>query len=112
MDGRGGAPVPGAREPGPGARGPGADPGDRRSALAGEPAGDGRLGVLVDVLGLGVLLEAGGAELAPEPGHLEAAPLRLRQVGVVVVDPDRAVAQCAGDPVRGMLKNFHLNLLL
>ena len=33
------------------------------------------------------------AELAPDAGLLEAAPFRLRQVGVEVVDPDGAVAQ-------------------
>src|SRR5699024_5868926 len=73
----------------------------RGSVLAREPAGDGRLGVLVDVLGLGVLLETGGAQLAADARLLETAPLRLRQVGVEVVDPDGAVAQAPRDPVRG-----------
>src|SRR5699024_10950734 len=89
--GRWGPPGRGGRRAGPG----------RGSVLAREPAGDGRLGVLVDVLGLGVLLEARRPELAADAGVLEAAPLRLRQVGVEVVDPDGAVAQAPRDPVRG-----------
>src|SRR5690606_37375777 len=59
--------------------------------------GDGRSEALVDVLGLLVLGQPGRTELTAEPGLLEAAPLSLRQVRVVVVDPDRAVAQTPGD---------------
>ena len=51
--------------------------------------------VLPDVLGLAVLVEAARPELAADARLLEAAPLGLRQVRVVVVDPDRAVAQPA-----------------
>ena len=40
-----------------------------------------------------------GPSSRPMPGLLEAAPLGLRQVGVVVVDPDRPVAQPRGDPL-------------
>ena len=63
-----------------------------------QPLGPGRR-VLPDVLGLAVLVEAGRAELAADARLLEAAPLGLRQVRVVVVDPDRPVAQAAGDPL-------------
>ncbi|CAM5732230.1 hypothetical protein SALBM311S_01608 [Streptomyces alboniger] len=38
------------------------------------------------------------SEFAPEAGLLEAAPFRLRYVGVVVVDPDRAEPQPPRDP--------------
>src|SRR5580765_3037899 len=62
-----------------------------------EPAGRCRLGVLVNVLDLAVLVEAGRAQFPPDPGLLEAAPLGLRDVGVVVVDPDRPVAKRGGD---------------
>ena len=53
--------------------------------------------VVPDVLGLAVLVETRLAELAADAGLLVAAPLRLRDVGVVVVDPDRAHPQPAGD---------------
>ena len=66
---------------------------------AAEPAARAGLRVLPDVLGLAVFVEAGRAELAADPGLLEAAPLGLRQVRVVVVDPDRPVAQPRGDPL-------------
>ena len=72
--------------------------GRRARFSAGEPAhGLGRE-VLVDVLGLAVLGEAGRAEFASDAGLAEAAPLGLREVGVEVVDPDGAVPQPAGDP--------------
>src|SRR5690348_10496128 len=67
------------------------------SVLRVEPAGGGRCEVGPDVLGLAVLLEAGEAELASGAGLLEAAPLGLRYVGVVVVDPHRAEPESAGD---------------
>ena len=54
--------------------------------------------VLPDVLGLAVLVQAGRAQLPADAGLLEAAPLRLRHVGVVVVDPDRAVRAAARRP--------------
>src|SRR5690349_22781806 len=66
--------------------------------LAGEPACGSRARVVVDVLFLLVLLQPGGAELAADTRLAEAAPLGLRQVGVVVVDPHRAVAERAGHP--------------
>src|SRR3954465_14298751 len=60
-----------------------------------------RLGIDVvpDVLGLAVLVEPGRAELAADAGPAEAAPLGLRYVGMVVVDPHRAVPQPVGDPL-------------
>src|SRR5271169_569284 len=67
--------------------------------LTREPARGGRVRVVVDVLLLLVLVQARGAELAADAGPAEAAPLGLRQVGVVVVDPHRAVPQRAGDPL-------------
>src|SRR6476660_9467355 len=78
------------RRPGP----PGAP-----SDSAPEPARRAGVRVLPDVLGLAVLVEAAGPELATDPRLLEAAPLGLRQVGVVVVDPDRPVAEPGGDPL-------------
>src|SRR5262249_15062406 len=66
--------------------------------LAGEPVRGSRARVVVDVLFLLVLLQPGGAELAADTRLAEAAPLGLRQVGVVVVDPHRAVAERAGHP--------------
>src|SRR5580658_3090409 len=47
------------------------------AGLPGEPAGGGRVGVVVDVLLLGVLLQARGPELAADAGLAETAPLRL-----------------------------------
>ena len=64
-----------------------------------EPALLGRADVVPDVLGLAVLVEAGGPELAADAGLLEAAPLGLRHVRVVVVDPDRAHPQPGRDPL-------------
>src|SRR5260370_877471 len=64
---------------------------------AGEPADRLRREVLVHVLGLAVLGETGRAEFAPDAALAEAAPLRLREVGVEVVDPDGAVPQPSGD---------------
>src|SRR4029453_7217598 len=55
--------------------------------------------VLPDVLGLAVLVQSGRAELAADAGPAEAAPLGLRQVGVVVVDPHRPVPQPGRDPL-------------
>lgn len=49
------------------------------------------------MLGLAVLGESGRAEFASDAAPAEAAPLRLWEVGVEVVDPDGAVAQPAGD---------------
>src|SRR3954453_11171182 len=63
-----------------------------------EPADRLRRQVLVDVLALAVLGESGGAELAAHSALSEAAPLRLREVGVEVVDPDGPGAETAGDP--------------
>src|SRR5699024_5268617 len=65
--------------------------------VVGKPSGDGRFEVLVDVLGLLVLGQTRGSELATEAGLLKAAPFGLRQVGVEVVDPDGAVAQALSD---------------
>ena len=64
-----------------------------------------RRDVVPDVLGLAVLLEPGLAELAADAGLLVAAPLRLGDVGVVVVDPDGAHAQPAATrwPAAGVL---------
>ena len=59
-----------------------------------------RADVLPDVLGLAVLRQPGRSELAPDAGLLEAAPLGLRHVGVVVVDPHRAVPQPPRHPLR------------
>src|SRR6478735_4582078 len=53
--------------------------------------------VVPDVLGLLVFLEPGLPELASDAGLLVTAPLRLGDVRVVVVDPDRAHPQPAGD---------------
>src|SRR4029079_4238525 len=53
--------------------------------------------VVPDVLGLAVLLETRATELAADARLLVDAPLGLRDVRVVVVDPDRAHAQPAGD---------------
>src|SRR5258707_9137808 len=69
-----------------------------RRGLPGEPARGRRVRVVVDVLLLLVLVQARRAELAADAGPAEPAPLRLRQVGVVVVDPHRAVPPRAGDP--------------
>ena len=55
--------------------------------------------VVPDVLGLLVLLETRLSELPAEAGLLVAAPLRLGDVGVVVVDPDRAHAHPGRDPL-------------
>ena len=64
---------------------------------AAEPAARAGRRVLPDVLGLAVLVEAARAELAADPRSLVAAPLGLRDVDVVVVDPDRPVAEASGD---------------
>src|SRR6478609_6170519 len=76
-------------------RGAGAQP---TANLAGEPVRGRRARVVVDVLLLLVLLQPGGAELAADARLAEAAPLGLRQVRVVVVDPHRAVAERPGHP--------------
>src|SRR5699024_190722 len=68
-----------------------------RSGPVGEPVGAGGPGVVPDVLGLLVLVQAGEAELAADAGLLHAAPLGSGHVRVEVVDPDRAVAQPSGD---------------
>src|SRR6478735_1493004 len=52
-----------------------------------EPVLDGRPQVVPDVLGLAVLVEARLAELTTHARLLVAAPLGLRDVRVVVVDP-------------------------
>ena len=65
-----------------------------------EPARRTGCGVLPDVLRLTVLVETARAKFPADAGLLETAPLRLRQVAVVVVDPDRPVAEPAGDPLR------------
>src|SRR5699024_10401463 len=74
----------------------------------------------VDVFGHGVLFHAGNTEFATNTGLLESAPLCLRQVWVVVVDPDGTVTQfarnaggdtrigrpdCAGQTVVGVIGN-------
>src|SRR3954470_7035726 len=64
-----------------------------------EPALLGRADVVPDVLGLAVLRQPGLAELAPEARLFVTAPLGLRHVRVVVVDPDRAHPQPARDPL-------------
>ena len=66
---------------------------------AAEPAARARFRVLPDVLGFAIFVEPGRTELAADPRLLEAAPFRLGQVRVVVVDPDRPVAQAGGDPL-------------
>src|SRR5699024_12583567 len=66
-------------------------------ALALEPAGHRRRDVVVDVLLLLVLSQAGRSQLAAITRLPHAAPLCLRQVWVEVIDPDRAVAQARGD---------------
>src|ERR1700749_4916489 len=66
--------------------------------LAGEPARGSRARVVVNVLFLLVLLQPGRTELAADARLAEAAPLGLRQVGGVVVDPHRAVAERPGPP--------------
>src|SRR5699024_2865985 len=65
------------------------------SVLLWEPAGDRWLGVFVNVFGNGVFFQAGHAEFTTNAGLFETAPFCLRQVWVVVVDPDRAVTQLA-----------------
>ncbi len=70
----------------------------RHPGLPSEPAGRPRCRVLPDVLGLTVLVETGRAELPADPGALEAAPFCLRQVRVVVVDPDRPVRAAGRRP--------------
>ncbi len=50
------------------------------------------------MLGLAVFGETAGAQLTADAGLSEAAPFRLRQIGMEVVDPDGAVPQQAGDP--------------
>src|SRR5690606_39242181 len=69
-------------------------------AVLGEPVGARGLRGVVDVLGMEVLRQPGGALLAPEAGLLEAAPLRLGEVRAEVVDPDGAVAQTRCDALR------------
>ena len=69
----------------------------QESASASEPAAGLRIGVLPDVLRLAVLVEAARTELAADARLLEPAPLRLRQVRVVVVDPDGPVAESRRD---------------
>src|SRR5699024_11775727 len=69
-------------------------------SVLGEPVGDRGLRVVVDVLGLEVLRETRGAQLAAEARLLEAAPLRLGEVRAEVVDPDGAVAQTGRDALR------------
>src|SRR5262245_16713466 len=71
-----------------------------RRLLAREPVLDGRADVVPDVLGLAVLVEPGQPELAAGAGLLVAAPLRLGDVRVVVVDPDGAHPQPARHPLR------------
>src|SRR5262245_58472804 len=68
-------------------------------ASAPEPALLGGAHVVPDVLGLAVLGEAVLAELAADAGLLVAAPLGLGDVGVVVVDPDRAHPQPRRHPL-------------
>src|SRR6516164_8403140 len=69
----------------------------------GEPVRGRGAHVVIDVLLLLVFLQAGGAELTADARLAEAAPLGLRQVGVIVVDPHRAVAQRGGHPFGGAL---------
>src|ERR1700709_226846 len=66
------------------------------SCVAPEPVRGGRGDVVPDVLGLEVLLEARTAELAADARLLVAAPLGLRDGGVVSVDPDRAPPDRSG----------------
>src|SRR4029078_13683313 len=61
-----------------------------------EPVLGGGGDVVPDVLRLALLLEPRPTELAADSGLLVAAPLGLRDVRVVVVDPHRAHAQPAG----------------
>ena len=73
-------------------------PGPRGSPS--EPPRRCRCRVLPDVLRLTVLVQTARAKFPTDAGLLEAAPLGLGQVGVVVVDPDRPVAKSAGDALR------------
>src|ERR1700733_2620478 len=76
------------------------DQATRRAAdSAGEPAGGPGAGVVVDVLALLVLLQAGRAELTADARTPEAAPLGLWQVRVGVVEPARAGPQRARPPL-------------
>src|SRR5688500_4641643 len=59
----------------------------RKPESALEPAARSRCRVLVDVLGLAVLVEAGRAQLPADAGLLEPTPFGLGHVRVVVVDP-------------------------
>src|SRR5699024_3632178 len=65
--------------------------------VVGKPSGDGRFEVLVDVLGLLVLGQTRGSELAAEAGLMTVARVGVRQVVVEVVHPDGAVAQPLSD---------------
>src|SRR5215218_769603 len=55
--------------------------------------------VLPDVLGLAVLVQPGSAELAPDAGLLEPAPLRLWDVRVVVIHPHGPMSEPARHPL-------------
>src|SRR5215208_2245462 len=52
------------------------------------------------MLRFAVLVESRRTELAADPRLFEAAPLGLRHVRVVVVDPHGPVAESCGDPLR------------
>src|ERR1700682_1056062 len=67
--------------------------------LAPEPPLGARVGVLPDVLDLAVFVETDAAEFAAVARALHTAPFSLRHVGVVVIDPDRAVPQAFRDPL-------------
>ena len=73
-------------------------PRSRVPRSANQPAGAGRV-LCQTCLVSRYSSRPGEAELAPVAGLLEAAPLGPGHVRVVVVDPDRAVAQPARDPL-------------
>src|SRR5690349_1290192 len=78
---------------------PAAEPADPALLPAAEPAAGARCRVLPDVLRLAVLVEARRPELTPDARSLEAAPLGVRHVDVVVIDPHGPGAQSARDPL-------------
>ena len=62
-----------------------------RWCLLGKPARYTWCNVVVHMLVLLVFGQPGGAQLTAVAGHLHAAPFGLGEVGVEVVDPDRAM---------------------
>src|SRR5450755_827356 len=64
-----------------------------------EPMGRSWGDVLVDVLRLPILVETGRAELTTDARLLEATPLRLGKIRMIVVDPNGSMPKSPGNPL-------------